>query len=327
MDQMKGNLLLLLTALIWGSAFVAQSVGMDYVGPFTFNAARNLLATGVLVPVVLAFGGVRQGSLWQRLRPDAVTVKAGLCCGVIMGVASNLQQVGIAQTTAGKAGFITALYIIMVPILGRFLGRTVRKILLLCVPMALVGFYLLCVTGDFTISFGDFLVFLCAVFFALHILCVDHFLLQGASGVRVAWIQFAMTFLVSLLGALVWGNPARRRSGLCPVGGPVAPAVYGGAFQRGGLYPPDRGAEVHRPHHRHPDHEPGIGVCGAGRVAVPGRSDDPAGNHRLRAGVCRRAAGAAVGNGLLKFLSNLGIIKGISYTLNLNVGRCAKSHE
>ena len=204
MDQMKGNLLLLLTALIWGSAFVAQSVGMDYVGPFTFNAARNLLATGVLVPVVLAFGGVRQGSLWQRLRPDAVTVKAGLCCGVIMGVASNLQQVGIAQTTAGKAGFITALYIIMVPILGRFLGRTVRKILLLCVPMALVGFYLLCVTGDFTISFGDFLVFLCAVFFALHILCVDHFLLQGASGVRVAWIQFAMTFLVSLLGALVW---------------------------------------------------------------------------------------------------------------------------
>lgn len=133
MDQMKGNLLLLLTALIWGSAFVAQSVGMDYVGPFTFNAARNLLATGVLVPVVLAFGGVRQGSLWQRLRPDAVTVKAGLCCGVIMGVASNLQQVGIAQTTAGKAGFITALYIILVPILGRFLGRTVRKILLLCV--------------------------------------------------------------------------------------------------------------------------------------------------------------------------------------------------
>lgn len=241
MDRMKGNLLLLLTALIWGSAFVAQSVGMDYVGPFTFNAARNLLATGVLVPVVLAFGGVRQGSLWQRLRPDAVTVKAGLCCGVIMGVASNLQQVGIAQTTAGKAGFITALYIIMVPILGRFLGRTVRKILLLCVPMALVGFYLLCVTGDFTISFGDFLVFLCAVFFALHILCVDHFLLQGASGVRVAWIQFAMTFLVSLWGPWcgkpcpppVWALPCGRPGGPCcirrgfPAGWPIPSRSWG----------------------------------------------------------------------------------------------------
>ena len=204
MDRMKGNLLLLLTALIWGSAFVAQSVGMDYVGPFTFNAARNLLATGVLVPVVLAFGGKRQGSLWQRLKPDGVTLKGGLCCGLIMGIASNLQQVGIAQTTAGKAGFITALYIILVPILGRFLGRTVRKIMLLCVPMALVGFYLLCVKGDFTVSFGDFLVFCCAVFFALHILFVDHFLRKGASGVRVAWLQFAMTCLLSALGAGMW---------------------------------------------------------------------------------------------------------------------------
>ena len=204
MEQVKGNLMLLLTALIWGSAFVAQSVGMDYVGPFTFNAARNLLATGVLVPVVLAFGGKHRGNLWQRLKPDGVTVKGGLCCGLIMGIASNLQQVGLSMTTAGKAGFVTALYIILVPILGRFLGRTVRKILLLCVPMSLVGFYLLCVKGDFTVSFGDFLVFCCAVFFALHILFVDHFLRKGASGVRVAWIQFAMTCLVSALGALVW---------------------------------------------------------------------------------------------------------------------------
>jgi len=204
MEQVKGNLMLLLTALIWGSAFVAQSVGMDYVGPFTFNAARNLLATGVLVPVVLAFGGKHRGNLWQRLKPDGGTVKGGLCCGLIMGIASNLQQVGLSMTTAGKAGFVTALYIILVPILGRFLGRTVRKILLLCVPMSLVGFYLLCVKGDFTVSFGDFLVFCCAVFFALHILFVDHFLRKGASGVRVAWIQFAMTCLLSALGALVW---------------------------------------------------------------------------------------------------------------------------
>ena len=221
MEQVKGNLMLLLTALIWGSAFVAQSVGMDYVGPFTFNAARNLLATGVLVPVVLAFGGKHRGNLWQRLKPDGVTVKGGLCCGLIMGIASNRQQVGLSMTTAGKAGFVTALYIILVPILGRFLGRTVRKILLLCVPMSLVGFYLLCVKGDFTVSFGDFLVFCCAVFFALHILFVDHFLRKGASGVRVAWIQFAMTCLLSALGALVWER--------VPAGG-LGSALWGGRW-------------------------------------------------------------------------------------------------
>lgn len=302
MEQVKGNLMLLLTALIWGSAFVAQSVGMDYVGPFTFNAARNLLATGVLVPVVLAFGGKHRGNLWQRLKPDGVTVKGGLCCGLIMGIASNLQQVGLSMTTAGKAGFVTALYIILVPILGRFLGRTVRKILLLCVPMSLVGFYLLCVKGDFTVSFGDFLVFCCAVFFALHILFVDHFLRKGASGVRVAWIQFAMTCLLSALGALVWERVPAGGLGSALWGGPVASAIHFGALQRGGLYPPDHRPEIHRTHYCYPDHEPGIRVRCALRLAVPGGSDGLPGNHRLRAGVRGSAAGAALGFAFSFFL-------------------------
>ncbi|MGM9518585.1 MAG: DMT family transporter [Acidaminococcus sp.] len=201
MEQAKGNLMLLLTAFIWGSAFVAQAVGMDYVGPYTFSAVRNLIAILVLIPVVWAFGsprGERSGlSFGQRLKPDPVTLKGGLWCGLFMSVASLLQQVGLQMTTAGKAGFITALYIILVPILGRFLGRPVRKILLLCVPMALVGFYLLCVKGDFTVSFGDFLIFLCAIFFAAQILTIDHFLLRGANSVKLAWVQFGVTFLVS----------------------------------------------------------------------------------------------------------------------------------
>lgn len=211
MEKAKGNLLLLLTALIWGSAFVAQSVGMDYIGPFTFNAVRNLIAVVVLIPVVWVFGCSRgeksRLTPWQRLKPDPVTLKAGVLCGLWMGIATVLQQVGMVMTTAGKGGFITALYIILVPILGRFLGRPVRKILLLCVPMALVGFYLLCVKGDFTVSFGDFLIFLCAIFFAGQILTIDHYLLKGANSVKLAWVQFGMTFLISAVLTVLYEKP------------------------------------------------------------------------------------------------------------------------
>ncbi|WP_071142398.1 DMT family transporter [Acidaminococcus timonensis] len=211
MEKAKGNLLLLLTALIWGSAFVAQSVGMDYIGPFTFSAVRNLIAILVLIPVVWVFGCPREEknrlTPCERLKPDPVTLKAGVLCGIWMGIASILQQVGMVMTTAGKAGFITALYIILVPILGRFLGRPVRKIMLLCVPMALVGFYLLCVKGGFSISFGDFLIFLCAIFFAGQILTIDHFLLLGASSVKLAWVQFAVTFVISAVLTVLFEKP------------------------------------------------------------------------------------------------------------------------
>lgn len=235
MEKLKGNLLLLLTALIWGSAFVAQSVGMDYIGPFTFNAARNLIAVFVLIPVVLVFGG-RQAEgagrgLWSRLRPDPVTWRGGLCCGLVLGIASNLQQVGISMTTAGKAGFITALYIILVPVLGRFLGRTIPRIILICVPMAVVGFYLLCVNGDFSISFGDFLVFCCAVFFAVHILVIDHFLMCRADGVRLAWIQFGMTFLVSAVLALCF-----EKVTLAPLWAARWPLLYTAVLSSGVAY-------------------------------------------------------------------------------------------
>lgn len=211
MEKAKGNLLLLLTALIWGSAFVAQSVGMEYIGPFTFSTVRNLIAIVALIPVVWIFGCSREKKSqlppWQRLKPDPVTLKAGVLCGVWLGIASILQQVGMVMTTAGKAGFITALYIILVPVLGRFLGRPVRKILLLCVPMALTGFYLLCVKGGFTVSFGDFLIFLCAIFFAGQILTIDHFLLKGANSVKLAWVQFAVTFLISAVLTGLYESP------------------------------------------------------------------------------------------------------------------------
>ena len=245
MEKAKGNLLLLLTALIWGSAFVAQSVGMDYIGPFTFSAVRNLIAIVVLIPVVWVFGCPRgeksRLTPWQRLKPDPVTLKAGVLCGLWMGIASILQQVGMVMTTAGKAGFITALYIILVPILGRFLGRPVRKILLLCVPMALVGFYLLCVKGDFTVSFGDFLIFLCAIFFAGQILTIDHFLLKGANSVKLAWVQFGVTFLISAVLMGLFEKPVTdalwdARWALLYTGGEYAAWTGGGRCAGGDFF-------------------------------------------------------------------------------------------
>lgn len=200
-SQLKGTILLLITALIWGAAFVAQSVGMDYIGPFTFSAARDVIAIIVLIPVILLFTDKGTDGTYppilQQLKPDRITLIGGAWCGLVLGAADTLQQVGISMTTAGKAGFITALYIILVPLMGHFMGRKVPRIIMVCVALAIAGFYLLCINGDFQVSFGDFLVLCCAVFFALHILVIDHFLLKKANSIKLSWVQFATAFLFS----------------------------------------------------------------------------------------------------------------------------------
>lgn len=200
-SQLKGTILLLITALIWGAAFVAQSVGMDYIGPFTFSAARDVIAIIVLIPVILLFTDKGTDGTYppilQQLKPDRTTLIGGAWCGLVLGAADTLQQVGISMTTAGKAGFITALYIILVPLMGHFIGRKVPRIIMVCVALAIAGFYLLCINGDFQVSFGDFLVLCCAVFFALHILVIDHFLLKKANSIKLSWVQFATAFLFS----------------------------------------------------------------------------------------------------------------------------------
>lgn len=200
-SQLKGTILLLITALIWGAAFVAQSVGMDYIGPFTFSAARDVIAIIVLIPVILLFSGKGPDGAYppilQQLKPDRITLIGGAWCGLVLGAADTLQQVGISMTAAGKAGFITALYIILVPLMGHFMGRKVPRIIVACVALAIAGFYLLCINGNFQVSFGDFLVLCCAVFFALHILVIDHFLLKKANSIKLSWVQFATAFLFS----------------------------------------------------------------------------------------------------------------------------------
>lgn len=222
----KGNLLLLLTSFIWGSAFVAQSSGMDYVGPYTYNMARNVLAFLFLIPVIYVIGKKKGGTdnmgsgtgideaasgeaNWKSiLLPDRTTLVGGIYCGLVMAVASSLQQIGITMTTAGKAGFITALYIILVPLMGVFIGKKIPRIIWFCVVLAMVGFYLLCVKEGFSISKGDILVLFCSVGFSVHIMTIDHFTSKGVDSVKMACIQFAVAAIVMTPLMFALENPS-----------------------------------------------------------------------------------------------------------------------
>ncbi len=207
MKQFKGSILLLITAMIWGSAFVAQRAGMEYIGPFTFNGIRSIVGFLVLIPVILMLDAQREkenkakGILKlteaEKQAQKKTLLIGGLSCGVILFIASSLQQFGMVYTTAGKAGFITALYIVLVPILGHFIGKRIRPILWFCVALGTAGLYLLCIKEDFTIGKGDLLVILCALGFSIHILIIDHFS-PKTDGVRLSCIQFLVCGIISI---------------------------------------------------------------------------------------------------------------------------------
>lgn len=202
-------LLLLLTATIWGVAFVAQSVGMDYVGAFTFNAVRNVIGGLVLIPTILLFGRKSKGVSTDTKNgaQRKHTLIAGIWCGVCLFVASTLQQIGIQYTTVGKAGFITAMYIVLVPLLGIFLHKKVGFRVWLAVAIAVVGLYVLCVKpGEFSAQMGDLLVLLCAVAFSVHIMVIDHFA-PTCNGVKMSCIQFFTCAVLSSIGMFLFETP------------------------------------------------------------------------------------------------------------------------
>lgn len=222
------SLLLFLAACIWGVAFVAQSVGMDYMGPFTFNGARFLIGGIVLIP--LAAYRIKGKKESEREIPLKLTLKGGLCCGLAICAASLLQQIGIQYTTVGKAGFITTLYIIIVPVMGLFLRKKVQGKVWAAAVIAAVGLYLLCINESFSIGKGDAFVFVCAIIFSIHILVIDYFS-PKTDAVALSCIQFFTAGIICTIGAFILEKPAWTQL----VSGAV-PLLYAGAMSCGIAY-------------------------------------------------------------------------------------------
>ena len=229
--KMQSNILLLLTAIIWGSAFVAQKSGMDYVEPFTFNGIRTFIGGLVLIPVIFFMekkNPPEEISREEKTKKYKELLIGGICCGLALFAASSLQQFGVSYTTAGKAGFITTLYVVFVPIISVLLRKKVRPIMWLCVAMGAVGLYLLCMTdASFRLTFGDTLVLLCAVAFAVHILTVDHFS-PKMDGIKLSCIQFLTVGIVSMVCMFIFEHPDIHAILDCAV-----PLLYAGVLSCG----------------------------------------------------------------------------------------------
>ena len=199
---MSANIMLLLAAAIWGFGFVAQRLGLDYLEPFAFNGLRFLLGSVSLLPLIWWFSRRSQVSDAD----DSSLIKAGLLAGGVLFVAASLQQVGLLYTTAAKAGFITGLYLILVPILGLLLKHRSGVTTWLGAGLALVGLYLLSINDDFTMSYGDLLQFIGALFWAVHILLIDHY--SGrVSPLKLSAVQFAVCGVLSLGVSLIFETP------------------------------------------------------------------------------------------------------------------------
>ena len=228
---LRQSLLLFLTAVIWGVAFVAQSAGMAYVGPFTYNGVRCILGGMVLLPCIALLDRVR-GERETKImgHGSGKLLMGGLCCGVLLFTASSFQQVGIQYTTVGKAGFITALYILIVPVLGIFVHKKVGLKVWIGVAFAVCGLYLLCMKGGFQLEKGDALILICAVIFSLHILVIDYFS-PKVDGVRMACIQFWICGLLSVILCLVLETPDIRS-----ILAAWKPICYGGFMSCGVAY-------------------------------------------------------------------------------------------
>lgn len=229
--KIKNGIMLVLTAFIWGTAFVAQSVGMDYLGPFTFNGVRSLIGGVALLPCIWLFQkgkGKATEKPTRGARKDLIA--GGIACGLLLFAASSLQQIGIQYTTAGKAGFITAFYIVIVPVLGIFLHKKIGGKVWGAVAIALAGLYFLCITEKFAVGKGDILIFLCALVFSIHILVIDYFS-PKVDGVKMSCIQFFVCGIVSLPPMFIMETPK--------IGAMVegwAPLLYAGVLSCGVAY-------------------------------------------------------------------------------------------
>ncbi|MDE7321855.1 MAG: DMT family transporter [Lachnospiraceae bacterium] len=224
-------MILFMAATVWGVAFVAQSVGMDYVGPYTFVAVRNVVALAVLVPCAAVMDKSRKkmgGQPPQYKRDKKTLVIGGICCGICLFAASTLQQFGVKYTTVGKAGFITAMYLVLVPVFGIFLKKKTGLKVWTAVGLASLGLYLLCITtGDFHLQKGDLYMLGCAAIFAIHILVVDYFS-PLVDGVKLSCVQTLTNAVLGAVMMLLFEQPH-----LSDILAAWLPVLYAGALSSG----------------------------------------------------------------------------------------------
>ena len=215
-QEWKSSLMLLLTAAVWGVAFVAQSVGMDYIGPFTFNSIRSLIGGLVLIPCIW-FLNREKSEAEKKTEPQnrKKLIVGGICCGVALAVASSLQQMGIQYTSVGKAGFITALYIVIVPLLGLLFKKRVSSLVWIAV------------VEGFSIGKGDLLVMACAFCFSVHILIIDYFS-PKVDGVKMSCIQFLVCGLLCAVPMFLIERPS-----LSQIWSAWVPLLYAGVLSCG----------------------------------------------------------------------------------------------
>lgn len=231
--QLKANILLLLTAAIWGLAFVAQKVGAEHVGAFTYNGIRFALGSISLIPLILFLNKKkRENEETQNNDRDSLkfTVKAGIIAGCALFIATSLQQMGVMGTTAGKAGFITGLYMVIVPILGLFLKQKVNKSTWIGIVIAIIGLYLLSINEDFSISNGDLLVLIGSVGWAVHILLIDNFT-KKIDPLKLSSVQFATCSILSLVMAIIFED-----INMVGISGAMVSILYGGLLSVGVAY-------------------------------------------------------------------------------------------
>ena len=236
-NQLKGALTLIVAAFIWGTAFVAQSVGMEFIGPFTFVAARSYIGATFLSIIIFISHilkkkkyQVQEKSEEDKKKTPKTLLIGGAVCGTILCLASSLQQIGLQYTTVGKAGFLTALYIVIVPILGLFFGKKLNVKIILSVIIALVGTYFLSIKDGFSISSGDLLVIICAFLFSAHIIAIDHFS-PRADGIKLSCTQFIVCAVIATIVALIFENPQFSAIFLA-----ILPLLYAGVMSSGVAY-------------------------------------------------------------------------------------------
>ncbi|NLX60958.1 MAG: DMT family transporter, partial [Tissierellia bacterium] len=235
MKNIKGSLILLITAIIWGTSFVSQKLGMNYIEPFTFGASRFLLGALSLLFVIFIFDKVNRGKEDSEKSSNLSfknrdLIVGGILCGCAIFLGASFQQYGIVYTTAGKAGFITALYMVLVPIIGILVGKKTELYTWIGVLIALIGLYLLSIKEGFSMEKGDAIVLMGTLFWALHIIIVDRYV-DRVDGVKLSCVQFITAGILSLIAAFIAEEP--KLSNIIASKGPI---MYSGIMSVGVAY-------------------------------------------------------------------------------------------